>query len=125
MLRGGQEASERHWRCVIDYDGSDLIVTQDFKKTPERRSIASCFEKKKTNENITGEYDLPEEIQGIKVLGWNGEFLLGVPLENNFQYETLKLSKDNVEHEVRQWIKDVKWDLSIEQISSIKKFVSD
>ena len=76
-------------------------------------------------DDITGEYDLPEEIQGIKVLGWNSEFLLGVPLENNFQYETLKLSRGDVEHEVRQWIKDVKWDLSNEQISSIKKFVSE
>ena len=76
-------------------------------------------------DDITGEYDLPEEIQGIKVLGWNSEFLLGVPLENNFQYETLKLSRGNVEHEIRQWIKDVKWDLSNEQISSINKFVSE
>ena len=28
----------------------------------------------------TDEYNLPNEINGIKVLGWNAEFLLGVDL---------------------------------------------
>ena len=72
----------------------------------------------------TGEYDLPDEINGIKVLGWNDEFLLGVDLENNFQYTALELTKTDFEHLIGEWIKNISWDLSKEQFSLIRKIIS-
>ena len=73
----------------------------------------------------TGEYDLPDEINGTRVIGWNAEFLLGVDLENNFQYTTLELTKNNFEHSIREWIKEINWDLTNEQFSLIKKIISE
>ena len=72
----------------------------------------------------TGEYDLPDEINGIKVLGWNAEFLLGVELENNFQYTRLELAENDFGQSIRQWIKEINWDLTNEQFSLIRKIIS-
>ena len=72
----------------------------------------------------TGEYDLPDEINGIKVLGWNAEFLLGVELENNFQYTRLELAQNDFGQSIRQWIKEINWDLTNEQFSLIRKIIS-
>lgn len=72
----------------------------------------------------TGEYDLPDEINGIKVLGWNAEFLLGVDLENNFQYTRLELAQNDFEQSIRQWMKVINWDLTAQQISQIEKIIS-
>ena len=72
----------------------------------------------------TDEYDLPDEINGIKVLGWNAEFLLGVDLENNFQYKRLELTQNDFEQSIRQWMKEINWDLTAQQISQIEKIIS-
>ena len=72
----------------------------------------------------TDEYDLPDEINGIQVLGWNAEFLLGVELENNFQYTRLELAQNDFEQSIRQWIKEINWDLTNEQFSLIRKIIS-
>ena len=71
----------------------------------------------------TGEYDLPDEINGIKVLGWNAEFLLGVELENNFQYTRLELAQNDFEQSIRQWMKEINWDVTAQQLSLIKKII--
>ena len=72
----------------------------------------------------TGEYDLPDKINGIKVLGWNAEFLLGVELENNFQYTRLELAQNDFEQSIGEWIKNINWDLTNEQFSLIRKIIS-
>lgn len=72
----------------------------------------------------TDEYDLPDEINGIQVLGWNAEFLLGVELENNFQYTRLELAQNDFGQSIRQWIKEINWDLTNEQFSLIRKIIS-
>ena len=72
----------------------------------------------------TDEYNLPNEINGIKVLGWNAEFLLGVDLENNFQYTALELSKLDFEQSIRQWMNVINWDVTAHQLSLIKKIIS-
>ena len=72
----------------------------------------------------TDEYNLPNEINGIKVLGWNAEFLLGVDLENNFQYTRLELTKNDFEQSIRQWMKEINWDVTAQQLSLIKKIIS-
>ena len=71
----------------------------------------------------TDEYNLPNEINGIKVLGWNAEFLLGVDLENNFQYTRLELTKNDFEQSIRQWMKEINWDVTAQQLSLIKKII--
>jgi hypothetical protein len=72
----------------------------------------------------TDEYNLPNEINGIKVLGWNAEFLLGVDLENNFQYTRLELTKNDFEQSIRQWMNVINWDVTAHQLSLIKKIIS-
>ena len=72
----------------------------------------------------TGEYDIPDEINGTTVLGWNAEFLLGVDLENNFQYTRLELTQNDIEQSTRQWMKEINWDVTAQQLSKIKKIIS-
>ena len=72
----------------------------------------------------TDEYNLPNEINGIKVLGWNAEFLLGVDLENNFQYTRLELTQNDFEQSIRQWMSVINWDVTAQQLSLIKKIIS-
>ena len=72
----------------------------------------------------TDEYNLPNEINGIKVLGWNAEFLLGVDLENNFQYTRLELTQNDFEQSIRQWMNVINWDVTAHQLSLIKKIIS-
>jgi hypothetical protein len=71
----------------------------------------------------TDEYDLPDEINGIKVLGWSAEFLLGVELENNFQYTRLELAQNDFEQSIRQWMKEINWDVTAQHLSLIKKII--
>ena len=71
----------------------------------------------------TDEYNLPNEINGIKVLGWNAEFLLGVDLENNFQYTRLELTQNDFEQSIRQWMNVFNWDVTAHQLSLIKKII--
>ena len=71
----------------------------------------------------TDEYDIPDEINGIRVLGWNAEFLLGVDLENNFQYTTLEITNSDFEHSMVQWMDSINWDVTAQQLSLIKKII--
>ena len=72
----------------------------------------------------TDEYDIPDEINGIRVLGWNAEFLLGVELENNFQYTRLELAQNDFEQSIKQWMKEINWDVTTQQLSLIRKIIS-
>ena len=71
----------------------------------------------------TDEYDIPDEINGIRVLGWNAEFLLGVDLENNFQYTTLEITNSDFEHSMVQWMDSINWDVTAQHLSLIKKII--
>ena len=72
----------------------------------------------------TDEYDLPDEVNGIRVLGWNAEFLLGVDLENNFQYTTLEITKSDFEHSMVRWMESINWDVTAQQLALIQKIMS-
>ena len=71
------------------------------------------------------EYKLPKVINGLEVLGWESEFLLSKELEYNISHETLEINKSDYKNKVDNWLKDLNWQLDINDYKKIENFIFD
>ena len=71
------------------------------------------------------EYQLPKVINGLEVLGWESEFLLSKELEYNISHETLEINKSDYKNKVDNWLKDLNWQLDINNYKKIENFIFD
>jgi len=71
------------------------------------------------------EYQLPKVINGLEVLGWESEFLLSKELEYNISHETLEINKSDYKNKVDNWLKDLNWQLDINNYKKIENFILD
>ena len=71
------------------------------------------------------EYHLPKVINGLEVLGWESEFLLSKELEYNISHETLEINKSDYKNKVDNWLKDLNWQLDINNYKKIENFIFD
>lgn len=70
-------------------------------------------------------YQLPKVINGLEVLGWESEFLLSKELEYNISHETLEINKSDYKNKVDNWLKDLNWQLDINNYKKIENFIFD
>ena len=64
-------------------------------------------------------------INGLEVLGWESEFLLSKELEYNISHETLEINKSDYKNKVDNWLKDLNWQLDINNYKKIENFIFD